>query len=135
LSGSPGWRIAGGWRIARAGGGAGRAAANLQLVPMEGHWQRVNTPLRRLSGRERGVAVAAVAITAVALIALVLTTVGNSRPALPRGCISAIVPGATGGASVEACGTRARSLCAIHATQEDPGSQAIKESCRRAGIG
>jgi hypothetical protein len=104
-------------------------------MPMEGHWQRVNTPLRRLGKRERNVAVAAVAVTALALIALVLVTVGNTRPPLRRGCISAIVPGIMGGVSVEACGARAKGLCATHATLEDPGSRAIEESCRRARIG
>jgi hypothetical protein len=104
-------------------------------MPMEGHWQRVNTPLRRLGERERNVALAAVAITAIAVIALVLVTAGASRAPLGRGCISAIVPGIMGGVSVEACGARARSLCKHHARLEDPGSRAIEESCRRERIG
>ncbi len=104
-------------------------------MPMEGHWQRVNTPLRRLGRRERNVAVAAVAITALAVIALVLVTVGNSGPPLRRGCISAIVPGIMGGTTVEACGAKARSLCVTHAGLEDPGSRAIEESCRDQRIG
>jgi len=104
-------------------------------MPMEGHWQRVNTPLRGLSKRERNVAVAALAITALAVIVLVLVTAGNTRPPLRPGCISAIVPGIMGGVSVEACGARARDLCATHARLDDPGSRAIEESCRRTGIG
>jgi len=103
-------------------------------MPMEGHWQRTNTPLRRLGKRERNVAVAAVTITVVAVIALVLVTVGNTRPPLRRGCISAIVPGIMGGASVEACGGRARSLCEAHARLDDPGSRSIEESCQHARI-
>jgi hypothetical protein len=104
-------------------------------MPLEGHWQRVNMPLRRLTGRERYVAIAALAITVVAVVALVLATVGDSRPAPAPGCIYAIVPGATGATPVDACGARAKRLCATHATLTDPGSQTIEESCRRARIG
>ncbi|HVC07414.1 MAG TPA: hypothetical protein VND98_07520 [Solirubrobacterales bacterium] len=104
-------------------------------MPMEGHWQRVNTPLRRLTPRERNVALAAVTITALTLIALIALTAGNTRPPPSRGCLSAIVPGIMGGGSVEACGERARSLCLRHAGLGDPGSLAIEESCRRYGIG
>jgi hypothetical protein len=104
-------------------------------MPLEGHWQRVNTPLRRLTGRERNVAIAAVAITVVAIVALLAATVGDSRPEPAPGCIYALVPGATGAEPFEACGASAKRACARHATLEDPGSQAIEESCRRAGIG
>ncbi len=103
-------------------------------MPMEGHWERVNTPLRGLTARERNVAIAAVTTIAVAMIVLIVVTAGNSRPPLSRGCVSAIVPGIMGGVSVEACGAQAKSLCAAHARREDPGSIAIEESCRRYGI-
>ncbi|HEX8958482.1 MAG TPA: hypothetical protein VF770_01535 [Solirubrobacterales bacterium] len=104
-------------------------------MPLEGHWQRVNTPLRRLTGRERRVAIAAVAVTLVALLALVLGTAGGSRPAPAAGCIYAIVPGATGATPVEACGARATGICARNATLDTPGARTIEASCRRAGIG
>ncbi len=104
-------------------------------MPLEGHWQRVNTPLRRLSGRERNVAIAAVAVTVVAIVALVLGTVGGSRPAPAPGCIYAIVPGVTGAEPVDACGARARRICARNAALDTPGARAIEESCRQAGIG
>lgn len=104
-------------------------------MPLEGHWQRVNTPLRRLTGRERRVAIAAVAVTLVAIVALVLGTVGGSRPAPAAGCIYAIVPGATGATPVEACGARAARVCARNAALDTPGARTIEASCRRAGIG
>ncbi len=105
-------------------------------MPLEaGHWQRANTPLRRLGRRERRVALAAVAITLVAVLAVALATMGGSRPAPGPGCIYAIVPGATGATPVEACGARARRICAGNATLATPGAQAIEASCRRAGIG
>ncbi len=104
-------------------------------MPLEGHWQRVNTPLRRLTGRERRVAIAAVAVTLVALLALVLGTAGSSRPAPAAGCIYAIVPGVTGATPVDACSARATRICARNATLDTPGARTIEASCRRAGVG
>jgi len=103
-------------------------------MPLEGHWRRTNTPLRRLTRRERNVAIAGVAATVAAILALVVATLGDSRPAPDPGCIYAIVPGVMGATPVDACGAQAKNLCARHATLTDPGSRAIQASCRRAGL-
>jgi hypothetical protein len=103
-------------------------------MPLEGHWRRVNTPLRRLTTRERNIAIAVVAVTIAGIVALILATVNDSRPAPPAGCISATVAGFTGAEPLEACGAKARQICAIHAGRTDPRSSAINESCRQAGI-
>jgi hypothetical protein len=103
-------------------------------MPLEGHWQRVNTPLRRLTRRERNVAIAVAIATIAALLVLVLSTVGDSRPDPAPGCIYAIVPGAMGATPVDACGARARAVCSSHAGHDDPGSRTIEKSCRRAGL-
>lgn len=103
-------------------------------MPLEGHWKRVNTPLRGLTGRERRVAMAAFVISVVTVLALVLATVGDSRPGPKPGCIYAIVPGVMGATPVDACGAQAVHMCAQHASLRDPGSKAIRESCRRAGL-
>jgi hypothetical protein len=103
-------------------------------MPLEGHWERVNTPLRRLTRRERTIVVAAVTVTLAVVVALILATVGNSRPEPAPGCIYAIVPGVMGATPVDACGARAKRTCAEHATRTDPGSKAIQTSCRRAGL-
>jgi ABC-type hemin transport system substrate-binding protein len=104
-------------------------------MPLEGHWRRVNTPLRRVTTRERNVAIAVVAVTLVALAILILATAGDSRPAPARGCIRVVVAGRTGGEIVAGCGAEARATCARSATFDDPRAQKIVESCRRAGIG
>jgi len=101
---------------------------------MEGHWRRVNTPLRRLSPRERNIAIAVVAVTIAAVVALVLVTVNDSRPGPAPGCISATVAGFTGAEPLEACGARAQQICASHSGQTDPRSKAILEACRSAGL-
>jgi hypothetical protein len=103
-------------------------------MPLEGHWQRVNTPMRRIGRRERNVAVAAVAAVVIALVAIVIATAGDSRPAPAAGCIYAIVPGVMGATPVDACGAQARRICAQRATRTDPGSRTIRTSCRKAGL-
>jgi hypothetical protein len=103
-------------------------------MPLEGQWRRVNTPLRRLTKRERNVAIAVVAVTIAGVVALILATVDDSRPAPAPGCISATVAGFTGAEPLEACGARARQICAAHAGQTDPRSKAILEACRRAAV-
>jgi hypothetical protein len=103
-------------------------------MPLEGHWQRTNTPLRRLTKRERNVVVAGLATMLVALAVLLLATAGDSHPAPPPGCISVAVAGRTGAELVHGCGVEAREICARAATRDDPGSAAIATSCGERGI-
>jgi type II secretory pathway component PulM len=103
-------------------------------MPLEGHWRRINTPLRRLTARERNVAIAAIAVTLAAIVAIVIVTLPNSRPAPAPGCIYAVVAGFTGAEPVEACGARARHICDTRTPEGDPGAAAIRESCHEAGL-
>jgi hypothetical protein len=105
-------------------------------MPLEGHWKRTNTPLRKLTRRERRVAIVCLAVTVVTVLALVLATVGDSRPGPKPGCIYAIVPGVMGATPVDACGAQAQKTCAQHADPAltDPVSVGVRASCRRAGI-
>jgi len=103
-------------------------------MPLEGHWQRTNTPLRRLSKRERNVVVAGLASTLVALAVLLLATAGSTQAPPPPGCISVPVAGRTGAELVHGCGMEAREICARAATRDDPGSHAIVASCGERGI-
>jgi hypothetical protein len=103
-------------------------------MPLEGHWQRVNTPLRTLTHRERRVVYAAVVLITAALIAVVLL-VASASSAPPRpGCIDAIVPGAMGGQPIDACGAGARRICRQRLGLSDPGSLAVEADCRRAKL-
>jgi hypothetical protein len=103
-------------------------------MPLEGHWRRTNTPLRRLQKRERSIAIAAVAVTAIALLALVLATASDTRPPPAPGCIRVLVAGRTGGEVVHACGAQAKKTCAQSANFHDPRAEKVAESCREAGI-
>jgi hypothetical protein len=103
-------------------------------MPMEGQWRRVNTPVRRLTQRERVVAIVAAALTAVVLIVLVAFTAGDSRPAPAPGCVRAPIAHVMGGEELNACGVHAKRICAANATLEDPVSRSIQASCRQAGL-
>ncbi len=103
-------------------------------MPMEGHWERVNTPLRRLTRRERNVAIGGVAVSVLATLAIILATAGNSAPQAGPGCVYAIIPGVMGAEPVDACGRQAEFVCARHQSDNRPGSQTIREACRSSGI-
>jgi hypothetical protein len=103
-------------------------------MPMEGQWRRANTPLYKLTRRERVAAMIIGALTLVAVLALLLAGSGTSRPAPGPGCIRATVPGVMGALEVNACGERARNLCDKRRGETDPGSQSIENACREAGI-
>ncbi len=103
-------------------------------MPLEGHFQRVNTPLRRLTKRERNVVVAGLATTLVALAVLIFATAGDSQPPPAPGCIRASVAGRTGAELIQACGKEARELCARSAGRDEPQYRAIAASCTEQSI-
>jgi hypothetical protein len=103
-------------------------------MPLEGHFQRVNTPLRRLTKRERNVLVAGLAITIVALVGLVLATQSDSRPQPAAGCIYTVVAGRTGGEPVHGCGAEAEAICAHSARFQDPRAEKVVAVCHEAGV-
>jgi predicted membrane protein len=103
-------------------------------MPLEGHWSRVNTPIRRLTKRERNVVIIGVIASAAVILALILATVGNSRPAPAAGCVYVIVPGVMGAEPVDACGAQAKTVCAVQGAVDNPRGRAVAGACRRAGL-
>jgi hypothetical protein len=103
-------------------------------MPLESHFQRVNTPLRKLTGREIKVLVGGTVVTVVAMLALILATAGDSRPAPPPGCIYVVVAGRVGGEPVSGCGAEAQEICDRSANFDDPRARKVGETCREAGI-
>lgn len=110
------------------------ACDNVTAMPLEGHWQRTNTPLRRLTKRERNVVVVGLTTTLVTIAILLLVTAGDSQPPPPPGCIAVPVAGRTGAELVHGCGREAREICARAATRDDPASEAIVSGCEARGI-
>ncbi len=103
-------------------------------MPLEGHFQRVNTPLRRLTKRERNVVIGGAAVTFIALAALLLATAGDSQPPPAPGCIRASVAGRTGAELIQACDMEARELCARSAGRDEPQYEAIAAACSEQSI-
>ena len=97
-------------------------------MPLEGHWQRTQTPLRSISRRElRALVVAAAAIAGAALV-LVLTAAGSSSKA---GCIDATIASTTGGAQVHACGAQAKQFCRQQIARNTVEARATRADCAR----
>jgi hypothetical protein len=103
-------------------------------MPLEGQWQRTHTPLRKLTNRERNVAIGAIAVMVIALAAILLVTAGDSRPGPAPGCIETVVAGRVGGEPINGCGAKAEALCARASHFDDPRANKIVETCREAGI-
>jgi hypothetical protein len=103
-------------------------------MPMEGHWRRVNTPLRRLSARERNVVIGGIATVLVALAILVLATAGDTRPGPAPGCIYVVVAGRVGGEPIHACGAEARAICARSTHFDDERARTVVAHCEERGI-
>ncbi|MGN6215604.1 MAG: hypothetical protein ACTHN7_01405 [Solirubrobacterales bacterium] len=104
-------------------------------MPLEGHYQRVNTPLRKLTTRERRVVIWGSLACAIAILALVVATAGSSsHPAPAPGCIRPTIAGRTGGEVQNACGAKAIALCNRAVRTEGPWAEAVLSDCRARGI-
>jgi hypothetical protein len=104
-------------------------------MPLEGHWRKQNTPLRRLTPRERKVGIAVLAVTIAVVVAVILAAgTGTSRPGPAAGCIRVVVAGKTGGEVVAGCGAEAEAICAHSAKFDDPRSRDVTANCRAQGI-
>jgi hypothetical protein len=103
-------------------------------MPLEGHYKRANTPLRKLTRRERNIVLTGLVVTAVALVALLLATAGDSQPPPGPGCIRVAVAGRVGGELIHACGAEARQVCARATTFDNERSHTVVAACEEAGI-
>jgi hypothetical protein len=102
-------------------------------VPLEGHWQRVNTPLRETTGRERRIVAVAAGLLVMAAIAAAIVAIGSSNPSTPAGCIRIEVPSTMGASASTLCGDRAASFCRSPVAHSPPLNQTALPKCRDAG--
>jgi hypothetical protein len=111
------------------------ARVKLARMPLEGHWQRTNTPLRRLTARERKAVIGGLGVTIAAVFAIVIMAgVSDSQPGPAPGCIRALVAGRVGGEVIHACGAEASEICTRTATFEGPRAETILAACRESGV-
>ena len=103
-------------------------------MPLEGHYERQTTPLRKLTPRELKAAFGVLAVTLVALLAVILMTVGDSPAPVADGCIKSEVAGIVGAETISACGREAVETCSHAAEFTGARAETIVSDCRARGI-
>jgi hypothetical protein len=111
------------------------ARRTLGVVPLEGHWQRQQTPIRGVGRRQARIIAAVAGVLAAAAVAILIIALAQGDPKSQPGCVTVTVPSSTGGATLHACGARAAALCRSQAGQRGPSGRAAAAECRRAGYG
>jgi hypothetical protein len=107
-------------------------------VPLEGHWQRVNTPLRDTTPRERLLVrglLAALSAGVIVTVVVLIATGGGSGAGSASGahCVQVDVPSTMGGSGIHACGSDAAAFCrGPLAHSSDLRGRALP-ACRAAG--
>jgi hypothetical protein len=102
-------------------------------MPLEGHWARQNTPLRRTTVRERiAMAVVASVLAVATVTALVyLLATGGTTTTSAAGCVDVTAAHTTGGARLHACGSAAARMCRAAAHEDTPLARALRPQCKR----
>jgi hypothetical protein len=104
--------------------------ARLAAMPLEGHYKRVNTPLRKLTGRELKVLIVGSLVTLVALLGLIFIPGSTDRPLAPGpDCIEVAVAGRVGSEPVAGCGEKAKAICRRATEFDDPRADTIVQAC------
>jgi hypothetical protein len=104
-------------------------------MPLEGHYERQNTPLYKLSRREIWVATSIVAVTLLTVIVMVaFTGASNSNPAPAQGCINPTVAGIVGAETLNACGQEAVNICSHASEYTGARAETIIDNCNKQGV-
>jgi hypothetical protein len=96
-------------------------------MPVEGHWERANTPLRT---RDRRVLQVALIVAVLALVGLGIAYADRPAAQSNAGCVVANVPSTMGGATIRSCGLQAHKLCRTQGKID----RAIAEACITQGF-
>lgn len=103
-------------------------------MPLEGHYERQTTPLRKLSPREIKAGAITLLVTVIAILGVVIATIGDSNPPTAQGCIHATVAGIVGAETISGCGAEAEAKCAHAARFDGPRSDTVVAECKRQGV-
>jgi hypothetical protein len=103
-------------------------------MPLEGHYKRQTTPLRKLTSRELKAAFGVLAVTLVAVIAVIALTAGDSTNPDAAGCTRSHVAGVVGSETFYACGQEAVQLCSRATEFNGARSETILADCKKNGI-
>jgi hypothetical protein len=120
-------------RVAKWSKSAVVAGLDCLRMPLEGHWKRINTPLRKTTRREGRLVAVFAALFAVAL-AVVLVLALRSGSTGGSACIDFTGTHAVGGATIHACGEDAKRWCeSTAADRPDELGRGLRRECREAG--
>jgi hypothetical protein len=100
---------------------------------LQGHWERVNTPLRTTARIEIWAMTAVAAIVLVGLAIALFAAIHDGSSKAESGCIEVPATHAVGGATIKACGADAVRWCREAETRDDWLGNAVGPRCRRAG--
>jgi hypothetical protein len=103
-------------------------------MPLEGHYERQNTPLYKLSSREIKVAISILLVTVVAMVAVVAATAGDSNPPPAIGCINPTVAGIVGAETINRCGQEAVETCSHAAEFTGARAETIVANCEKQQV-
>jgi hypothetical protein len=103
-------------------------------MPLEGHYERQNTPLYKLKPREIKVAISILVVTLVAMIAVVAATAGDSNPPPAIGCINPTVAGIVGAETINRCGQEAVETCSHAAEFTGARAETIVANCEKQAV-
>ena len=104
-------------------------------MPLEGHYERQNTPLYKLSKREIWVAASIVVVTIVTVVAITaFSGASNSNPAPAVGCINPTVAGIVGAETINACGQEAVDICTHASEYTGARAETIVGNCEKQAV-
>ena len=102
-------------------------------MPLEGHWQRQQTPLRATTPRERRLVVAIASAVAAAAVALGAVAVLRGEPHSAAGCVDVTAAGTMGANTLHLCGNEAATWCRNGAQRAGTATERALAACREAG--
>jgi len=103
-------------------------------MPVEGQWERQQTPLRRLTRRELRLLKGFLAVLLVAVAASVALMLTTSDPPVPPDCIQVTGGSTLGAVNYRVCGADRAAWCRQVAGRDDPTSLAVQRRCVAEGI-
>ncbi len=103
-------------------------------MPVEGQWERQQTPLRRLSRRELRLLWGFLGVLLVAAAATVVVAFTQSAPPVPPDCIQVTGGSTMGAVNYRVCGADRVRWCRQVAGRTDPTSLAVQKRCGALGL-
>jgi hypothetical protein len=103
-------------------------------MPLQGHWNRLQIPLRQTTRREGRLVAVVGGFLAVAVAVVLYVALQGGSSASGPGCIDVTAAHSTGGATLHACGEKAERWCRSAAEGLSPLARAVREQCAKAGL-